>query len=74
MNVSSILFRRPQPVFRLAGAKVQLLFKPASFFKKNFFFFSPRLFSVFNPCNELPSLSVREGKDTIFSLYHANVF
>jgi len=49
-----ILFRfacqTPLPLLVLAAAKVQLFFKPASFFKKKFLSFFPAYQSLFPAC------------------------
>ncbi len=68
------VFRILSLSFRLAGAKVQLIFKPASFLKKNFSF----SFSLHYPvnCRDLlsPFLSVREGKGKTFFTSKPNLF
>ena len=52
MNVFFLFYRQPH-FFQLAGAKVQLIFKPASFLKKKLFF----LFSLLYPVKHRDLLS-----------------
>jgi len=66
-------YQTPLPLLVLAAAKVQLFFKPASFFKKNFFLFfqlTKVSLQLFNP----QFLSVWEGKDNIFFLFNPSFF
>ncbi len=67
MNVSIFSYRLKTrlPLLVLAAAKVQLFFKPASFFKKNFFLFfhSPKSLSSLS----IPSFSFRLGRAKITS-------
>jgi hypothetical protein len=77
MNVSSLFFASLvsalRRLFLKAGAKVQLLFKPASFFKKKFSFFQAA-FSKFQVLNLSQFLAVWEGKDKFFFLYNPSLF
>ena len=57
-----------------AGAKVQLLFIPASFFENKFYLFFSKLYKKKSAVLQRFSCPKQEGKDSIFSPYQANLF